>query len=519
MLNRIVVTPLFALALGIVFEFLFFDQALGVNYPLWIGSFIVGTLLLFPDRLVSMDRRGKLFLGGSFLFAALIMVRESALLTALNILASLGLLALGLESVAGRPVRRYALIEYITTVFLPLKCFPYFFIGMDELVTLGGAAERRSKVIRVLRGIFIALPIVGILIILFSSADLVFRKYVTDFISLDFSMTTVAYFLRVGFVAGVAFAVCTYIARAAMKHGFSTDVSMRTATPSLGSIETNIVLGSVSSVFFVFLAIQFTYLFGGEGAIAAQGFVYAEYARKGFFELIAVSLISFFLLLSTECRVMRDGERHNLVFRWLAAILIIETLLVMVSAFQRLSLYELAYGFTTLRLYSHIFIGWIGTVFVILGYEVFSREDRPGFAFRILMSMILFLVTVNILNPDRFIAQENIDRLRSTGKIDFDYLSTLSVDAFPETVKLLDDVTVERLVSIPPAGVESDNNGFRFGYLNLLHTYTWKSRPQHGLAYAEWPSWHVSRQRWQAIYETRQAEINSVMIELKRAVE
>ncbi|MFZ1626859.1 MAG: DUF4153 domain-containing protein, partial [Candidatus Moraniibacteriota bacterium] len=211
MMNRLITIPLFALALGVAFDYLFVDQALGVNYPIWIGAFIVGLVFFFPERLATADRRSRFFFGGSVLFAVMVFVRESDLLTTLNMLASLGLLALGIEALAGKPVRRYAVVDYFMTVFLPLKCFPYFFTGMEQLTALGAAAEKRSNLARFLKGLFIALPIVGILIILFSSADLVFRKYVTDLVSFDFSMVTVAYFLRVGFVSAAAFAVCTYI--------------------------------------------------------------------------------------------------------------------------------------------------------------------------------------------------------------------------------------------------------------------------------------------------------------------
>lgn len=515
MINRLVAILLFAFASGVAFEYLFPGQALGVNYPVFLGTFIVGMLLFFPERIVSAGRRTMFFLGGSFLFALMVFVRESELLTVLNVLASLGLLALGIESLAGRPVRRYVVVEYIATAFLPLKCFPYFFLGMGELTALGAAVEKRSNLARALKGLLIALPIVGILIILFSSADLVFRKYVTEFFSFDFSIVTVLYFLRVVFVASGVFAVCTYIARSVVKPEPPTVVSTKASASGFGFIETSVVLGSVALVFLAFLLIQFTYLFGGEGAVVAQGFAYAEYARRGFFELIAVSLIAFFLLLATAREVVRDGGQHAPLFKWLAGILILETMLVMVSAFQRLSLYELTYGFTTLRLYSHIFIVWIGTIFLFLGYEIFVREDRVGFAFRGLISMVLFLLVVNILNPDEFIARQNIERYHETGEIDFNYLAILSTDAFPETIKLLDDVAARKRATALPIDTLSNDNWFRAGYQNWLGTYAWKSRPLPGTSYAGWPAMHLARERWQVIYETRKTEIEAVMIELK----
>lgn len=513
MSSRMITLLLFALALGVAFEYLFHDQLLGVNYPVWIGAFMVGALAFFSDRISVAGQRIWFFFGGSFLFAVMVFVRESELLTTLNLLASLGLLALGIESLAGRQVRSYAVFEYASTIFLPVKCFPHFFFGLQELTAFEGA-EKYQALRRALKGSLIAFPIVGVLILLFSSADLVFRKYVTELISLDILITMADSFLRVGLVAGAAFAVYAYIAHhSGAKLVSPPSMAGKMREPSFGPIEMSIVLGSVSLVFFAFLLIQFAYFFGGEGAITNQGFAYAEYARQGFFELIAVSLIAFFLLLAAARQVVRDGTRHLPVFKWLAGILILETVFVMASSFQRLSLYELAYGFTTLRLYSHIFIVWIGTILLLLGYEIFVREDRAAFAFRGIISMACFLLAVNILNPDQFIARQNIERYAEMSEIDLGYLSTLSTDAFPETIRLLDDAAIAKRASLASSEAQWHDE-FRFGYQRMLDTYLWRSQPHPGSPSADWPSMHLSRWQWQAIYAERETEIREALARL-----
>ena len=40
----------------------------------------------------------------------------------------------------------------------------------------------------------------------------------------------------------------------------------------------------VNLLFLVFVWIQFVYLFGGQANISAEGYTYAEYARRGFFD-------------------------------------------------------------------------------------------------------------------------------------------------------------------------------------------------------------------------------------------
>lgn len=483
-----------ALTIGIVCEYFFFSSALGINYVVFITLVVASLFILFPEHLRSGGWRVPFLVVGSLYFASMVFFRASELLTVLNVLASLGLLVLLVEITAGNDIRHYGIAHYVSATLLPIKCFPYFFVGMGELSDAVTRSEKHPTSARVLKGVVIALPIIGMLILLFSSADLVFRKYMTELFTFEYPVEVAAYCFRTAIATGVAFAAYLYIAKERTKprgEGVTTSTSGR----PFGSIETGVVLGAVTLVFFTFLAIQFTYLFGGEGAVAAQGFAYSEYARRGFFELIAVSLIAFFLLFVAERAVARDGERHSQSFKWLAGILIIETLLVMMSAFQRLSLYELAYGFTTLRLYSHIFILWIGTVFLILGYEIFVREDRIQFAFRGLVSMVLFLVMVNTLNPDLFIARENIKRYQATGEIDLTYLGSLSEDALPIVMPLVRDETVtERVLT---------NKAVADDYARFLNHLVWKRDATARFFYTSWQATHSSRSVARELFESQ----------------
>src|SRR3989338_3679110 len=205
----------------------------------------------------------------------------------------------------------------------------------------------------------------------------------------------------------------------------------------ISSIETSIVFGSVNALFLVFIILQLTYLFGGDSNITLQGFTYADYARKGFFELIAVSVISLLLLLAAEKFSPRTAAKHTALFKSLGTALVVQVIVIMVSAFTRLKLYEDAYGFTTLRLYSHAFIFLLAIIFLLLLYKIYVDHREKFFAFHSFVAAMLFLVAMNILNPDAFIARQNIQHIPENGEIDKYYLAQLSADAIPETIQLL----------------------------------------------------------------------------------
>ena len=119
------------------------------------------------------------------------------------------------------------------------------------------------------------------------------------------------------------------------------------------------MLGSVVILFAAFVAIQFQYFFGGQANIHIEGYTYAEYARKGFGELVAVAFFSLLLLLGLGAITRRDTESQRKTFSSLGVGLVGLVLVMLISAFQRLALYESAYGFSRLRAYTHVFMIWL----------------------------------------------------------------------------------------------------------------------------------------------------------------
>jgi len=134
---------------------------------------------------------------------------------------------------------------------------------------------------------------------------------------------------------------------------------------------------------------------------------------------------------------VKKETNHSLLFKIFSTVLIVQVIVIIASASTRLSLYEEAYGFTTLRLYSHAFIIVLAVIFCLLLYKIHINSRENVFISGIFISTVLFLVVKNFLNPDAFIARRNIERFTASGKLDIDYLSNLSDDAAPEMIKVL----------------------------------------------------------------------------------
>ncbi len=473
--------------LGLSFDYLFYGKVPGISFFLYVLLIVVGLFIItiFYDE--QINRRTLWLLLPLFFFSAMIFVRSSFLLSFLNVVASLLLLLLITEVSFGDKLRNFLIGDYLKIFFIPFKFIRSLSNKLSELFSLGKVNKDQKVFTSVVKGILISLPVIFIFLLLFSSADLIFQKYISSLINFDFESETIIRSMIVLISSIIFMGAYSYTFR---ENKNQIDKEENDDHKSIGHIESSILLGSVNLLFFIFIIIQLTYLFGGESAISLQGFTYAEYARRGFFELIAVAIISLLLLIVTERNLARKDTIHRLGFKIMSTVLTLEVILIMASAFTRLSLYEEAYGFTILRLYSHAFIILLAVIFFIFLYKIYKDKRESAFAFRVFISIILFLTIMNLLNPDVFIARRNIERYASTGKLDVDYLSSLSSDAIPETIKIL-DISDEELK-------KQFANGVYWLYHDINSEYLTK-----------WQSFNISRTRAKIILDSKIQVIES----------
>jgi len=474
-----------SLILGLLSDYFFYEKFPGIAFPLYIILVMAGlfTTAIFFKKQISKRVLGLLV--PLILFSIMVFVRSSLLLTFFNVVASLLLLLVIAEISFGGKLKNFLVGDYIKIFFLPFKFIRPLFKTLSDLFSLREVNKHQKKFSQVVKGILTAIPVLFVFLLLFSSADLIFQKYVSDLISIDIKPETI--------FRSVLVLIATLVYIGAYSYTFQKKENQIAAQQNnkscgIGHIENSILLGSINVLFFIFILIQLTYLFDGESNISAQGFTYAEYARRGFFELIAVAIISLLLLLITEKYVIKKETGHSPWFKILSTALVVQVILIMASAFTRLSLYEEAYGFTTLRLYSHAFIILLAAIFCLLLYKIYKDERENIFAFRVFILIILFLAVMNFLNPDVFIARRNIERFTATGKLDAYYLGRLSGDAIPETIKLL--------------GIANEDLRKEFA-----HELYWLAQDINSPYFSKWQSLNTSRLRAKKILNSKMQDL------------
>ena len=208
---------------------------------------------------------------------------------------------------------------------------------------------------------------------------------------------------------------------------------------TLGVIEVCIVLGLINVLFLSFVITQIPYLFGGfELVQTTDGLKLADYARRGFGELVIVAALVLPILLTSHWLLRKNSPKLEWIFRILAGIQIALLFVIMVSAAQRLFVLtgNLGYGLTTIRFYPMVVMIWLALVFVWFAMTVL-RGVRSQFAWGALWTGLFILAALHFVNPDDFIARTNIRLMQEGRQFDANYHRTLSDDAIPALMEAL----------------------------------------------------------------------------------
>ncbi len=440
-----------ALLIGIIFVWLFYDKYPGISVPLFIITFYA-LLFAYTRPVLKKEARFGWFLCLPVLLLSLTFVLfGNEILMVLNILALPWLILLQTILVTGVNSYKWSspgiLMDLLIGAFARcLMHIPKPFAILSSIVhSRTGGSGKKSVGSRVLLGLLISLPLLLTLLLLLSSADMVFGKIVEK-IPNFFDSLSIEDFVSKSIIAIFIFFI-SFSYLWSLRHG---DRFIETKT-GLVSIKTSdekkrwdpVILITVTSavdiLYVFFVIIQFTYLFGGAGL--PDGFTYSEYARSGFFELILVSLLNVGLLALTLTYTKKGSGGVDMIFRLLNTLMICCTFVMLCSAYFRMSLYEDAYGFTFLRIMTKAFMVFLLVLFVITMARVWY--DRLPLLKPYIAAAVIAFTAINFINIDVMIVRKNIERYHQTGIIDMDYIKNSSNSVTKELQELTADKNPE----------------------------------------------------------------------------
>lgn len=295
-------------------------------------------------------------------------------------------------------------------------CIPDFYIGGADCATKAGG-RGRSLAMGIGIGSLASAGLLCVILPLLVKSDLIFRMVFGN----------VAGRIHIGTTLGWAL---TALAGATLSYAFFQALCRRQLPEKAAGkpAELNPVIGITFSgilggVYAVYCAIQLAYLFPGSGRGLPGGISYAAYARSGFWELLAVSLINFALVL-TCMRLFRESRALSGILTGICGC----TFIMIGSAVYRMALYVGAYHLTFLRVLALWFLAVLALIMAGVTVSIY-RKSFPLFRYLVLVvgaCWILFAFS----RPDARIVQYNLAHSREVAYEDFYYyLHELSLDA------------------------------------------------------------------------------------------
>lgn len=178
------------------------------------------------------------------------------------------------------------------------------------------------------------------------------------------------------------------------------------------------MLTVLNVVYLVFCFTQIKVLF------TEQNIKYSEFARKGFFQLMIVSLINIVMILKANNKNLKETEKQEKYKKTMCIVMVIFTLIIIISAFARMTLYQQNYGYTRLRiLVDYTLITEIILLIPTIIYILKNKIDLIKTYFVIIITMYCL---VNFINIDKIIMKNNFNRYKETGYIDLNYIMEMN---------------------------------------------------------------------------------------------
>ncbi len=413
------------LLLGILGEEAFFRSEIGISYFVFISAFYSLFIWRYRRFQFSHQRLSYLILCCIWLLSASYFFNNNVLFYVLNIMVIPGLVIFHLVLITSPQNFQWNKPAFVTYLFSRLIQSLKYIFGFTAFFGKGlkqGVNDDKLVVWKkIILGIVISLPILFVVLNLLISADSQFERLIGG-IPQWFQVINVERIMRL-----IVILILTAAFFGFMQILFNRQMSVMKQQQTNGQqfqidgIITITVLVIINAVYLLFTLVQFRYFFSGT---LQADFTYAEYARKGFFELLFVTLINLSITVIVLTFVNRSTSLMRRATQIMLTILVLASSIMLSSAFLRLSMYEDAYGFTFTRVLVHSFMIFLVVIFTYTLVKIWV-ERLSLFHFYFITSLIYY-TAITIVDLDQIVVKENMSRYETTGKIDVHYLNNLS---------------------------------------------------------------------------------------------
>ena len=279
---------------------------------------------------------------------------------------------------------------------------------------------------KLIKSLIIVFFIVGIVLILLSSADEIFANLFSGIgnIFKNINIKSISSFvLRSILVIIIYILILNSIFKIQKEN--KKEINYLKNKKALDKFTVKLLLISLNLIYLIFCFIQVKSLFL-ERTNMNSSFNYANYARTGFFQLMFVTFINFIIILVTN----RNSKKSVKI---LNVLLVIFTIIIAISSMYRMYMYSSEYGFTYLRIFVYIIL--ITEIITFIPILIYIFNDKIDFLKWCFIISIIVYCSINYINIENIIVNQNINK-EDSSKIDYEYLYNIATADSYKTFKV-----------------------------------------------------------------------------------
>ncbi len=417
---------------AVFYTFCMFRNGSGVTFPIFVaGSLFLLTLSL--SKLGMALKRGSIYyMVSMFLLGVSTFLTDDWRIIFYNKL-GVFLLMISLLLKQFFDTSKWNLGKYISSIIQAVVlCLGELLRPVqDGALYQKNKREKKSRTVGyVLIGLAISVPLLLIVLALLASADAFFLEMVMKVFGSINLPNIMNIIFRIGYMFFFSYMLIAYLCKRQIEEEVK---DRRTGEPVIAITITTML----TFVYLLFSIVQIAGLFLGKLQLP-EGYTYAGYARRGFFQLLVVSILNLIIVLG--CLVF---FRKSKILKGVLTVMSLCTFIMIASSATRMAIYIHFYYLTFMR----ILVLWALALLTALFLGVLINIYAESFPlFRYSMAVVtIFYLALSFARPDYIIAKVNISNAEEYRMQwwedeckecynDFEYLGGLSADAAPVLV-------------------------------------------------------------------------------------
>lgn len=437
--------------LSILQSILFWEKEPGISVMLFVISFLAGLIYLMYKHKKVENKRAFILAIPIILLSATYFVYHNIVFQTINVLMIVLLTIIMCIYVTRLHVKIQEFL--VKAVELLAGSFESISDVIDSLKNKFKKKEnieneKSMKIKQVLKSFVYAIPVILIVFVLLMSADSVFANIfegiLGEFQNIFMAENFVMFCLRICIILIFFFIFSGFFVNLLKKDTmFNSESEEKIIEIHVEKMTIDMILTILNIFYFIFSIIQFTSLFS---KIDTNDFNYAIYARQGFFQLMIISLINIVMMILAKV----NKEKTNSYTKGMAILTLLFTIVILLSAFFRMNLYEKAYGYTYLRLFVYYILATEFILILPIGLWILDKKIDI-LKWTIGIATIMYMI-LNFSNIESTIVERNVDRYfenQDGNEIDLEYLfNHTGTDAIGQMKRLLnakDETVVKRV--------------------------------------------------------------------------